>query len=61
MTEKLLTIQEVSEQLRTPVKTLRSWKRVGRGPQSARVGARLLYKQTDVDAYVAQLFGDDAS
>lgn len=58
--EKLLTIDEAAEQLKTPVKTLRLWKRTGRGPQPRKLGVRLVYRQSDVDAYIAGLW-DDAS
>jgi predicted DNA-binding transcriptional regulator AlpA len=61
MPEKLLTLPEVSERLRTPEKTLRHWRRVGKGPQPRRLGTRLVYRESDVDAYVAQLFQNDAS
>lgn len=60
MPEKLLTLPEVSERLRTPVKTLRYWKRQGKGPQPCRIGTRLVYRESDVDAFVMQLFADEA-
>ncbi len=58
MSEKLLTIDEVSAALRVPVKTLRYWKREGRGPQPRRLGTRLVYRQSEVDQFVAELFAD---
>lgn len=60
MVEKLLTLPEVSERLRTPVKTLRYWNRLGKGPQPRRLGTRLVYRESDVDAYIDQLFAEDA-
>jgi predicted DNA-binding transcriptional regulator AlpA len=56
MPEKLLTLPEVSELLRVPVKTLRYWKREGRGPTAVRLGTRLVYRQSEVDQYIAELF-----
>ena len=58
MSEKLLTIDEVSAALRVPVKTLRYWKREGRGPQPRRLGTRLVYRQSEVDQFLAELFAD---
>lgn len=60
MPEKLLTLPEVAERLRTPAKTLRYWKRQGKGPQPRRLGTRLVYRESDVDAYVAGLWDDEA-
>jgi predicted DNA-binding transcriptional regulator AlpA len=57
MPEKLLTLPEVSERLRVPVKTLRYWKREGRGPKAVRLGTRLVYRESEVDNYIDQLFG----
>lgn len=60
MPDRLLTLPETAERLRTPVKTLRYWKRQGKGPQPRRLGTRLVYRESDVDAYIEQLFSDDA-
>jgi predicted DNA-binding transcriptional regulator AlpA len=57
MPEKLLTLPEVSERLRVPIKTLRYWKREGKGPKGVRLGTRLVYRESEVDAYIEQLFG----
>ena len=56
MTERLLTLPEVAERLRVPAKTLRYWKGRGKGPQPR----RLVYRESDVDAFVAALFDADA-
>jgi excisionase family DNA binding protein len=47
-----LTVVEVADLLRTPVSTLYNWRLTGDGPPAARVGRRLLYKRTDVHAWV---------
>lgn len=60
MPEKLLTLPEVAERLRVPCKTLRYWKSRGKGPQPRRLGTRLVYRESDVDAYIDQLFAPDA-
>lgn len=56
MTERLLTLPEVAERLRVPAKTLRYWKGRGKGPHPRRLGTRLVYRESDVDAFVADLF-----
>jgi predicted DNA-binding transcriptional regulator AlpA len=60
MPEKLLTLPEVSERLRVPVKTLRYWKREGKGPQPRRLGTRLVYRQSEVEDFIASLWDGDA-
>lgn len=55
----LLTIAEVSARTRVPVDTLRYWRHVGGvGPKSAKVGRRVVYREADVDAWVAEQFAD---
>ena len=50
---QLLTLTEAATQLRTPVATLRYWRHLGTGPDSFRLGRRVLYRQADVDRWVA--------
>jgi DNA-binding transcriptional MerR regulator len=52
--EKLLTITEAAEALRTPVETLRYWRSIGVGPQGCKLGRRLVYRESDVAAFVAE-------
>lgn len=40
--DDLLTIDEVAEMLRIPVATLRYWRHLGDGPQSFKVGRRVV-------------------
>jgi excisionase family DNA binding protein len=51
---QLLTIDEAAAYLRQPVKTLRNWRSEGRGPASMKLGRRVLYDKTDLDAWVEQ-------
>jgi excisionase family DNA binding protein len=51
---KYLTTEEVAEMLRAPVETVRYWRHIGKGPQSFKVGRRVLYALEDVDRYVAE-------
>jgi excisionase family DNA binding protein len=47
-----LTTQEVAEILRTPSETVRYWRHVGKGPQSFKLGRRVLYDRRDVEAFI---------
>ncbi len=53
----LLLIREVSERTRVPVDTLRYWRHLGVGPESAKLGRRIVYRESDVDAFVDAQFG----
>lgn len=52
----LLTLIEVSERTRLPIATLRWYRQNRRGPASARVGSRVLYRAEDVDAWIDAQF-----
>lgn len=52
MDEDLLTTAEVAAHLRTAPSTLRYWRHIGRGPDSFRVGKRVLYRATDVHTWL---------
>jgi predicted DNA-binding transcriptional regulator AlpA len=54
--EDLLTIEETSELLRTPVETLRHWRKNCKGPVSAKLGRRVMYRRADVLAWVDAQF-----
>jgi predicted DNA-binding transcriptional regulator AlpA len=53
---KLLTSQEVADQLRIPVKTLHQWRRSGKGPQGKQMGLRVVYRESDVQAWIDSQF-----
>lgn len=55
MDEPLLTTQELGTKLKTPAETLRYWRHVGKGPRSFKVGRRVLYAESDVMAWLAEL------
>lgn len=48
-----MTTEEVAELLRTSPETVRFWRTRGRGPKSFRVGRRVLYARSDVEAFIA--------
>lgn len=50
--DQLLTLGEVAALLRTPPATLRYWRHVGTGPQSFKIGRRVVYREGDVFAWV---------
>ena len=49
---ELLTITEAAEMLRAPVATLRYWRHRNIGPRSFRLGRRVLYRRSDVHAWI---------
>lgn len=54
MTERLLTLNEVSELYRAPPATLRYWRHTGYGPASFRLGRRIVYRESDVLAWLRE-------
>lgn len=56
----LKTIEETAEFLRTPVSTLRYWRHMNKGPKAARIGGRLMYRQSDVETWLQQQFEKEA-
>jgi excisionase family DNA binding protein len=61
MSDRLLSIPEVAERLNTPESTLRFWRHRGQGPKSARVGRRVMYRETDLERWIAAQFDKDRS
>ena len=49
---RLVTIEELSDYLRVPVKTLYDWRHRGLGPPGLRVGRHVRYRQADVDVWL---------
>jgi DNA-binding transcriptional MerR regulator len=59
--DALLTPAEVAERVRRPIATIRFWRATGTGPPSANVHGRVLYRESDVEAWIAEQFsGGDA-
>ncbi|MFK0002557.1 helix-turn-helix domain-containing protein [Paenarthrobacter sp. NPDC090522] len=56
-----MTIGEVSLLTRTPVATLRYWRYQGKGPRSALFGNRILYRRSDVTAWIDSVFKTEAA
>ena len=49
-----MTIEELADRLHLSVKTLYNWGLDGRGPAPVKVGRRLLYRVTTVEAWEAK-------
>lgn len=52
----LLTMEEAAEMLRKSVAQLRWMRHSGVGPRSAKVGGRVMYRKSDVIAWVDAAF-----
>lgn len=50
--DELLTLTEVAAIVRAPIATLRYWRHLGTGPRSFRLGRRVVYRSTDVRAWI---------
>lgn len=51
---KLLTTQEASVALATPISTLRYWTQMRTGPKSIRIGGRRLYREEAIEEFIAE-------
>lgn len=55
-THRLMTMDEVSEETRIPVNTLRWYRHRGEGPKFAKIGGRLMARREDVQAWLDAAF-----
>jgi excisionase family DNA binding protein len=53
-----LNTKEVAELARTTDSTVRYWRHIGYGPQGFVVGRRVLYKATEVHAWLEKLYAE---
>lgn len=60
MHNKLLTTTEVAEMTRLPEATIRWFRHAGKGPRSARLGRRVVYRESDVLQWIENAFAEDA-
>lgn len=59
MADKLLTVSEVAELTRLSEATLRYFRHEGtKGPKSAKLGRRVVYRESDVLAWIDKAFAD---
>lgn len=54
MREEYMTTAEVAAVCRTPAETVRYWRHVGKGPKSFKLGRRVLYARSSVEAWLAE-------
>lgn len=52
----LMTIKEVSGETRVPEPTLRYWRHKNEGPRSFRIGRRVMYRRSDVEAWLDEQY-----
>jgi excisionase family DNA binding protein len=50
----LISIEELSEYLNVPTRTLHDWRLAGRGPRAVHVGRQLRYFVADVNEWLQQ-------
>jgi excisionase family DNA binding protein len=51
-----LTTEEVGAMVRAPAETVRYWRHIGKGPRSFKVGRRVLYRRSDVEAWIEDMY-----
>ncbi len=56
----LMTTEEVADYLRTTPGTVHYWRSTGKGPKAIKVGRRLLFRLSDIDAFVSRYESDPA-
>jgi excisionase family DNA binding protein len=54
MTDKLLTQQQLADELEVSLRTLERWRQQGSGPAFIRVGRSPRYRRADIDAWLDQ-------
>ncbi len=59
--EPVLTLAELAEYLRVPVQTLYDLRVSGRGPRGLRVGRSLLFRKSEIEAWLAGLEVQDGA
>lgn len=52
--DRLLTTEQLAAAVSTPVATIRYWRMTGEGPAGFRVGRRVMYRETEVAAWLDQ-------
>ena len=61
MNDRLLTVPEVAEMTRLPEATLRWFRHVGlKGPRSAKLGRRIVYRESEVLKWIDDQFAAEA-
>lgn len=58
---QLLTVEQVEAEYGFPVATLYGWRHRGTGPASARLGVRVRYRRSDIEAWITGRIEAEAS
>jgi predicted DNA-binding transcriptional regulator AlpA len=53
---EILFGEEVAELTRIPIATLRFYRSAGKGPRSFKLGNRVVYKRSDVEAWIQEQY-----
>ena len=53
MVPELMTPEDTGGKLHTPLTTLQWWRSTGRGPTYVKIGRRVFYRTSDLDAFIA--------
>lgn len=56
--DRLMTVEEVSNYLQVPIRTLYRWRVEGEGPLGIRIGKYVRYRRSDLDSWLADRFRD---
>ena len=56
---KLLNLDETAAMTRVPAATLRYYRHAGTGPQSFKLGRRVMYREEDVQAWMQAAYEAD--
>lgn len=52
--DKLFPTEDAAERLGSKPATMQWWRAMGRGPRYVKIGRRVLYRASDLDAFVEQ-------
>ena len=58
---ELLNPTEAAETIKSTPSTLAYWRHIGTGPKYAKVGRRVVYRRTDLEAWLDEQFAKAAS
>ncbi|UOX85318.1 helix-turn-helix domain-containing protein [Amycolatopsis sp. FBCC-B4732] len=58
---KFLTLPEVADRYRTTAATIRYWRSSGYGPKAVKVGRRVLFPLSELEAFDQRLLSDAAA
>lgn len=64
--DELLNQKEAGEYIDRPMGSLRAWRHMGKGPKSFKLGGRVTYRKSDLDAWIQAQYdesvtGDDVA